>query len=216
MKDRKSYGQFCALARALDHVGDRWTLLIIRELLVSDRTYRNLTESLPGISPNLLLDRLRRLMADGLVERSDTPTRSKHVIYALTPTGRSLSPVVLELIRWGARYMASGPGDDRVDPAWTALALQALLEGPSPASDEDATLHLGVDGHEITITTDGRGRRVRPGRDGVATARLTTSMPAIVAVASGQRPWTDLARHVDGDPAVLSATLAPAPPVDLT
>lgn len=207
---RKPYGQFCALARALDHVGDRWTLLVVRELLGGPRSFRSLQESLEGISPNLLLDRLRNLVTDGLAERSDAPTRSKHVTYALTRQGRTLEPVVLELIRWGARYMSSGPSDDRVDPAWTVLALRALLQGPCPTNDKTATLHLAVDGHALTISVDDHQRHVETGHHGAASAHLAASMPAIVSVASGQRPWNDLAELVDGDTAALQAALVPA------
>ena len=206
----KPYGQFCALARALDHVGDRWTLLVVRELLGGARSYRSLHESLDGVSPNLLLDRLHHLVADGLAERNHAPTRSKHVTYALTSQGRTLEPLVLELIRWGARYMSSGPGEDRVDPSWTLLALRALLDGPCPTNDRPATLHLEVDGHAITISVDGPRRHVETGHNGVATARLAASMPAIVSVASGERPVDDFADVVDGDAAALQAALVPA------
>lgn len=213
---QKSYGQFCGLARALDHVGDRWTLLVVRDLMGGPRSFRSLKQSLPGISPNLLVDRLRCLVADGLVERSDGPTRSKNVTYALTEQGWTLEPVVLELIRWGARYMGSGPGADRVDPAWALLALRALLEGPSPAHHCDATLHLQIDGHAITIGVDEHQRHVRTGHHGAATARLAVSMPAILAIAGGERPWKDFAELVDGDAAALEATLGHANPAQTT
>jgi DNA-binding HxlR family transcriptional regulator len=211
MARRKSYGQFCALARALDHVGDRWTLLVVRDLLGGERSFRSLQESLGGVSPNLLLDRLRSLVADGLVERSDAPARSKHVTYALTPAGRSLEAVIVELIRWGARYMSSGPRGDRVDPAWTVLALRALVEGPTDAN-ERATLHLEVGGHQLTITSDRGWRRVDTGHVGAASARLEASMPDIVAVAGGERPLADLAGAVEGELSVLHTALAPAVP----
>jgi DNA-binding HxlR family transcriptional regulator len=204
----KSYGQFCGLARALDHIGDRWTLLVVRELIGGPRSFRGLQESLVGISPNLLVDRLRRLAAEGLAERSEAPSKSKHVSYALTEQGRALEAVVLELIRWGARYMSSGPGDDRVDPAWTVLALRALLEGPAPTRGRTATLHLEIDGHEITIRVDDDERHVETGHHGTPTARLVVAMPAILSVASGHRPWTDLTELVDGDAAALGETLS--------
>ena len=146
-------------------------------------------------------------MADGLAERSEAPGKSKHVTYWLTEEGQALEPVLLELIRWGARYMTSGPEDDRVDPAWTVLALRALLDDPHPAQDRNAQLHLEIDGHEVTITVDNHQRRVDAGHHGTPTARLVTSMPAILAVASGERPWGDFAELVEGDATVLEATL---------
>jgi DNA-binding HxlR family transcriptional regulator len=208
MAPRKSYGQFCGLARALDHIGDRWTLLIIRDLLAGERSFRSLQASLAGISPNLLLHRLRSLITDDLVERSDDPTRSKHVTYALTPPGRSLEPIIADLIRWGARYMGSGPQGDRVDPAWTELALRALLEGPT-GSTACATLHLEVGGYPLTITIDRGRRNVEQGHVGVASARLEASMPEVVAVASGLRPVEDLTDGVEGDVAVVRHALSP-------
>lgn len=209
MTSGKSYGQFCALARALDHIGDRWTLLIIRDLLDGARSFRSLQDSLAGVSPNLLLDRLRRLTEDGLVERSQAPRRSKDVTYALTVEGRSIEPVVLELIRWGARYMGSGPREDRIDPAWTVLALRALLDGPSPSEYRAATVHLDVGRYPITIATDGQLRRVEAGHAGSAAASVVASMPAILAIASGQRPMTDLDKFVEGDAAAAHAAFAP-------
>ncbi len=208
MAPRKSYGQFCGLARALDHIGDRWTLLIVRDLLPGERSFRSLRESLPGISPNLLLRRLRSLIDDGLVERSDGPTRSKHITYALTRAGRSLEPVIADLIRWGARYMGSGPGEDKVDPAWTMLALRALLEGPME-SNQSARLHLDVDGFPLTITIDRGRRHIQEGHVGIAPAGLEASMPEVVAVASGGLPIADLAGAIDGDAAVVRHTLSP-------
>lgn len=210
MTGRKSYGQFCALARALDHIGDRWTLLIVRDLLEGARSFRSLQDSLSGVSPNLLLDRLRRLTDDGLVERSHAPRRSKDVTYALTSEGRSLESVVLELIRWGARYMGSGPRDDRVDPAWTVLALRAMLDGPSPPEDRGATVHLDVGDSSITIASDGQVRHVTAGHTASAAARVVTSMPVILSIASGERPIADLDELIDGDATAAHAALAPA------
>jgi DNA-binding HxlR family transcriptional regulator len=112
---RKSYGQFCGLARSLDHVGDRWTLLIVRELLLGDRSFRELEEALPGISPSLLAQRLTVLTGDGVIARNDAPPRSKRVDYRLTDVGRALEPVIAELIRWGTRWMLTGPGGFTVE-----------------------------------------------------------------------------------------------------
>lgn len=212
MTSGKSYGQFCALARALDHIGDRWTLLIIRDLIDGARSFRSLQDSLAGVSPNLLLDRLRRLTEDGLVERSHAPRRSKNVTYALTLEGRSIEPVVLELIRWGARYMRSGPREDRIDPAWTVLALRALLDGSSPSEYRAATVHLDVGGYPITITTDGQHRRVAAGHTGIATARVLASMPDILAIATGERTMAALDEFIDGDATAAHAAFAPRRP----
>src|SRR5687767_10580388 len=115
---RKSYGQFCAVARTLDHVGDRWSLLVLRELLLSDASYGELLRALHGVPSNLLALRLRELEADGLVERTPSDEDRRRVRYALTRSGRDVEPILVAMIRWGARWMATGPGDDQFDPRW--------------------------------------------------------------------------------------------------
>lgn len=118
----KSYGQFCGLAKALDHIGDRWTLLIVRELLVAPSRYSQLRSSLPGIATNLLADRLRDLQADGIITRSDPDGT-----YELTEFGRGLEGAVHELVRWGARWMGPPDPSEYFRPEWLAVALAALL-----------------------------------------------------------------------------------------
>ena len=118
----RSYGQFCALARALDVVGDRWTLLIIRELAARPCRFRDLTDGLPGIAPNLLADRLRLLAAEGVVAHDATAT------YQLTERGRGLGSALKALVRWGIPLMARGQGSDESRAHWLALAISALFE----------------------------------------------------------------------------------------
>ena len=208
--ERKTYGQFCALARGLDHVGDRWTLLIVRELLLGPATFQSLESALVGISPNLLVDRLRALVADGLAIRSAAPVRSKRVVYQLTEPGAHLEPAIFELIRWGARYMASGVGDDHADPRWATLALRALLNGPA-ARPDPGTIHLDVSGQPITITSDGHTRQVMPGHHGSADATLAATMPDLLAVASNMRPVTDINARTRRQATLVRSLLAPFP-----
>lgn len=149
----KTYGQFCALARALDHVGDRWTLLVIRELLIKDSSYGELCSALGGIPTNLLAGRLRDLEEDGLVIKETSHEDRRRVTYRLTPLGRGLEPVILTLIVWGAHWMLSGPGSDRFTPRWALLALQALLSdrGPKPCG----TVELRIDGDALRVVSTG-------------------------------------------------------------
>ena len=118
----RSYGQFCALARALDVVGDRWTLLIVRELAARPCRFGDLTDGLPGIAPNLLADRLRLLAAEGVVAHDATAT------YQLTERGRGLGSALKALVRWGIPLMARGQGSDESRAHWLALAISALFE----------------------------------------------------------------------------------------
>jgi DNA-binding HxlR family transcriptional regulator len=119
----KSYQQYCSVARALDVVGDRWVLLIVRELLTfGPSRYSDLQRGLPGIASNLLATRLRELEAAGVIERHDAPAPVGANLYELTQRGRDLEDVIRALSRWGLDLMPSGAGDaDAVQPQWTAL-----------------------------------------------------------------------------------------------
>ncbi|HVM39665.1 MAG TPA: helix-turn-helix domain-containing protein [Acidimicrobiia bacterium] len=210
MKPRKSYGQFCALARALDRVGDRWTLLVVRELLLGPQTFRDLRARLPGMSPSLLVDRLDALGDDGLVERNAAPARSKSVEYRLTEQGASLEPVVHELIRWGARWMVTGPGSDQVEPSWGVLALRALIEtAPSPDRRSGA-VHLDLGDAQATVTVRRGERSVSAGQQGRPRATISASLPSVLAVAAGFRTFSDAGLDVDGDATLAAVALAPA------
>lgn len=123
----KTYGQHCGVARALDLLGGRWTLLIVRELLLGPTRYNVLLAGLRGITTNLLAERLQALQAAGLVERchdtDDAPS------WRLTPTGEALEPVVMELGRFGQR-LAQRPGPhDRVELGWALLSLKRRYRG---------------------------------------------------------------------------------------
>lgn len=122
----KSYGQYCGLARALDLVGERWTLLIVRQLLIGPARYGELAGALPGVASNLLAERLRTLVAAGVAERRLDPERNG-AIYALTPWGAQLRDAVDALVRWSTPLMTSGPGDAHFRPEWLAIALGSFL-----------------------------------------------------------------------------------------
>lgn len=156
------YHQFCGLAVALDAVGDRWALLIIRELLIGPRRFSQLRAGLPGVASNLLTERLRALEDRGLLTRSHDPSR-KAVEYALTATGEGLREPVHALVRWGAQFMSAGPAqDDLVRGEWVQLAAAALVPNatidPVESELEDdgrmaVTLHAdGIDARAVHLT----------------------------------------------------------------
>lgn len=204
MADRKSYGHFCGLARSLDRVGDRWTLLIVRELLLGDRSFRELEEGLEGIGPSLLTRRLAQMVDDGLVVRNDAPSRSKRVEYGLTDVGRSLEPVIVAFIRWGATWMLSGPGTDRVDARWAPLALRSLLEGDCAVRGR---VHVDVDGVPLTART-ARGRLViEAGHTGTPDATVSAPFPLMLAIASDAVSLRTSGAVVSGDVDVAGALL---------
>jgi DNA-binding HxlR family transcriptional regulator len=122
---KRSYDQFCAVARALDQVSERWTLLIVRNLMLGPRRYSDLMAELPGITTNLLAARLRAMEAGGLVAREEGPPAR----YALTPLGAALEPVVVELGRWGANFMDQPRRSDTVNAGWGLLSLKRRYRG---------------------------------------------------------------------------------------
>lgn len=129
----RSYRQFCGVARALDLLGGRWTLLIVRNLLLGPRRYSTLLAELPGITTNLLANRLQHLEAAGLVARVDD---EGHSAWSLTPEGALLEPVVMELGRFGARTLKTPRRGERVDVAWGLLSLKRRYRGGLSTSVE--------------------------------------------------------------------------------
>lgn len=129
----RSYGQFCALARALDLVGDRWTLLIIRELGIRPCRYRDLQDGLPGIATNLLADRLRALEDNGLVVTEEAPPPVSATLYRLTDRGADLLPSLHSLAGWGEREMLRGQGDDQFRAHWLTMPVGSFTDGIDPS-----------------------------------------------------------------------------------
>jgi DNA-binding HxlR family transcriptional regulator/putative sterol carrier protein len=125
---KRSYNQYCAVARALDIVGERWTLLVVRELLTGPKRFKDLLEGLPGIGTNLLTARLKDLEGYGVVHRVTLPPPAASKVYELTELGRSLEPIIAALGRWGLEFL--GAPDQEVDlrPAWAVVALRCALK----------------------------------------------------------------------------------------
>ncbi|MPY79898.1 MAG: transcriptional regulator [Actinophytocola sp.] len=130
----RSYGQYCSVAKALDVIGDRWTLLVVRELLLQGGCrYTDLLRGLPGIATNLLGDRLRELEANGLVRREAAPPPVAATLYHLTDAGSELKSVIGALGRFGARYMAEPSGDEEFRSHWLTFPVSELLEDAEPS-----------------------------------------------------------------------------------
>jgi DNA-binding HxlR family transcriptional regulator len=123
---RRTYGQFCPVARSLDLLGERWTLLIVRELLIGPQRYSDLRDRLPGMWSNLLAQRLRDLDEAGVVQRRELPPPAARLVYELTERGRALEPAMYELARWGLDLLDE-PGDDVVPWHSLPLGLKTLM-----------------------------------------------------------------------------------------
>src|SRR5213082_833766 len=125
---RHLYQQYCALARTLDVAGDRWTLLIVRELTPGPRRFTDLIDGLPGVSRKLLTERLRALERDGILARRELPPPAARQVYELTDEGRDLAEASAPLIVWGARRLGKRRRTDSFHPRWSAVAMAALAD----------------------------------------------------------------------------------------
>ncbi|WP_369215596.1 winged helix-turn-helix transcriptional regulator, partial [Streptomyces flavofungini] len=128
-RSRRSYDQYCAVARGLDSVGDRWTLLIVRELLAGPRRYTDLHADLPGVSTDVLASRLKDMEQQGLVTRRRLPPPAAASVYELTARGQELLPVLRALAAWGTPALAERGPTDAVRAHWFALPLLPVLAG---------------------------------------------------------------------------------------
>ncbi|MDW8809707.1 helix-turn-helix domain-containing protein, partial [Streptomyces scabiei] len=129
MSPRRSYDQYCSAARALDLVGDRWTLLIVRELLAGPRRYTDLHADLPGVSTDVLASRLKDMERDGLATRRRLPPPGAASVYELTARGHALLPVLQALGAWGEGALGERRPTDAVRAHWFALPLLRALRG---------------------------------------------------------------------------------------
>ncbi|GGU20724.1 winged helix-turn-helix transcriptional regulator [Streptomyces lavendofoliae] len=152
MPRRRSYDQFCAATRALDAVGDRWTLLIVRELLAGPRRYTDLHADLPGVSTDMLASRLKDMERDDLVTRRRLPPPASAHVYELTDRGRGLLPVLRALAAWGLPALEAPRPTDAVRAHWFAIplltALDAAATGPGVVEVrlDEGTFHARVGG----------------------------------------------------------------------
>ncbi|MBN9376643.1 MAG: helix-turn-helix transcriptional regulator, partial [Cellulomonas sp.] len=148
----REYGQYCGVTRALELVGERWALLIVRDLLVGPRRYGDLAAGLPRIPSNILAARLKELQAAGVIRRVP---RSRVIVYELTPYGRELEPVVLALGAWGFKAMGEPREEQVITPDSMTVALRTAFR-PQVAQTLPATAYAGRFDHaELLIRVDG-------------------------------------------------------------
>src|SRR5438132_8508704 len=134
---RRSYADGCAAAHALDLVGERWAMLIVRELVLGPKRFSDLRAGLPGIASNVLTTRLRELEASGVVARRELPRPAASMVYELTEYGREFEPVMLALGRWGARTLGERSEGQTLRSEWVAVAMRAFFR-PEAADGLDA------------------------------------------------------------------------------
>lgn len=182
---RRNYGQFCGLAHALDVVGERWTLLIVRELASGPKRYTQLADALTGIGTSLLATRVRQLEADGVVTRTlvlDQPTAA--VAYELTPSGIELAKATVPLALWGARHQMAGVEsvEETFRAEW-ALGFLAAADDDEIPADFAAVYQFHIDGSTACLhVRDGR-LRVKAGAAPAADVTVRTTAATFLAIA---------------------------------
>jgi DNA-binding HxlR family transcriptional regulator len=155
---RRSYGQICGLSRALEIVGERWALLIVRDLIVGPKRFTDLRQGLPRIPTNVLSARLKELEQSGVLQRRILPRPATAVVYELTAYGRELDDILLALGRWGAQSMGPPDEDDIYTVDSLMMAMRACYQGAgSPAPPEPVSYELRITGIVIGLTVqDGK------------------------------------------------------------
>ena len=206
----RSYGQYCSVAKALDIVGDRWTLLIIRELLIRGPCrYTDLKNGLPGIATNLLADRIRQLEAAALITREDAPPPIATTLYHLTEAGAQLQPVLDALGTWGIRYMAQGADGDDFRSHWLAFPVSLFLRDRDPAGPP-VSIELRTADTPVVIEVSGGSARTRLGSAAAPDLLLQGEPQLILALFSGHLSPTEAAGsglQISGDASVLHRIL---------
>ena len=182
----RSYKQYCAIAKALDVIGDRWNLLIVRELLLQgDCRYTDLQNGLPGIATNLLAERLRELEREGVITREEAPPPIATTVFRLTARGRELETALFELGRWGAPLMAEPDEQDAYRAHWLALPISLLVSDRTP-DQPPVTIELRTGEDAITVETRDGEVHTRPGAAEKPDLILTGSPQLVVGVLTGQ------------------------------
>jgi DNA-binding HxlR family transcriptional regulator len=181
---RRSYNQYCGIARALDLIGERWGLLVVRELVLGPKRFTDLRHGLPGIATNVLSQRLRELEQDGVVARRRLPPPAASDVYELTEYGEELVPIMLALGRWGARTMGARSPEQTLRPEWLAVALQAYYQ-PRAAKGLSARIRLDLGDAAFTVHLR-RGRLdIVPGAFGPADLTIAADPDTLVGFLAG-------------------------------
>lgn len=202
----KSYKQYCGLAKALDVIGDRWTLLIVRELLIGEGRYSDLLKGLPGIATNLLATRLEEMEDAGLVTREELPPPASATVFRLTPRGEELRPVIRELGKWAGPLMTGRAKSECARTRWMVLPAQFFLEDRLPAGK---TVAIQINGGDESIVIESRDGKVKARTGVVADPDLTlTGSPELaMGIMMGRMSEADARKKglkIDGDAKLLN------------
>jgi DNA-binding HxlR family transcriptional regulator len=201
----RSYSQYCSVAKSLDVIGDRWTLLIVRELLAQGPCrYTDLRNGLPGIATNLLAERLRELEQAGIVLREDAPPPVATALFSLTPRGEQLKPVIDELGRWGMPLMAETTPQEQYRSYWLTLPVELFLADES--SSGPTTIEVRAGEQPMLIEARDGAVSTRPGTSEHADAVLSGPPQLVLGLITGAIAHEDAISNglsIEGDPEVL-------------
>jgi DNA-binding HxlR family transcriptional regulator len=198
----KRFDQYCPIAHTLSLVGERWALLIVRELLRGPKRYTDLGLGLPGIGTNVLATRLRELETAGVVRRRKLPPPAASMVYELTEYGAQLEEVLNAAARWGARSLGLPGPDDRLEPEWGVNAFRALFY-PERARGLTETYVIRVDESVFTVRVEDGHLDAEVGATDGADADMAMDMPTFYVLASGEvaaaEALADGRMRLDGD-----------------
>src|SRR5437763_3216840 len=196
----KRYAQRCPVARALDVIGERWTPLIVRELILGPRRYTDLLEALPGVGTNILAGRLADLQANGVVIKRALPPPTPVAVYELTEAGEALAPVIAQLRAWGERHAPVAKAGDAVRPAWIIQTAASRKQSLKPGH----VCELKVDNEvfELVGSEGAVAVKARPAAN--ADAAITIDSGVFYRLAGGRITPARARTQIDvaGDPAV--------------
>ena len=181
----KKFDQYCPMAHALSLVGERWSLLIVRELLHGPKRYTDLTHGLPGIGTNILAARLRDLEECGVIEKRKLPPPAPATVYELTEYGSGLNEALYALARWGARSLGPPTAEDELYPEWGVNALPALFNAEA-ARGLTETYVLEIDEDVFTARLENGSLEASLGAAVDADVLVETDMDTFFALTSGE------------------------------
>jgi len=191
----KQYGQFCPLAKALDVVGDRWTLLIVRELAVRPCRYTDLRDGLPGIATNLLADRLKSLEAAGVITAEIAPPPVATTLYRLAERGEALLPAAHALAHWGAPLLADADDTDEVRARWLVPAVRTMFADVDVGDVEPLEVALDLEDEPIKLSVENGQLHAELGTARQPDVRIACDGPTAVAILRGQLHLDAATRH---------------------
>jgi len=209
--NNRSYNQYCGLAYALDIVGERWTLLIIRELVAGPRRFTDLMDGLPGVSTNLLSERLKSLEGQGLLKRRILPPPAGSTVYELTSLGLALEKTLIELGKWGSQFVPdSAEGDTLLNVGSYALTIKTFFR-PEQAQGVNETYELHIDDEVLQVQIKAGNLQVRQGEALNADGAFYTDVATYLGLLTGQmKPDEAISRElvrIEGDSDALSRFL---------